>query len=140
VASRRGGCLCEAIEYEISGEIGPIGHCHCVQCRKSNAAAFATTARVAGRDFRWTRGEASLRAFESSPGKQRFFCGICGSQLIAAWDHESEVILRLGSLIDDPGSTPVVHIWTAEKASWFEIGDVLPQLPRGVRPKGAPNE
>jgi ADP-ribosyl-[dinitrogen reductase] hydrolase len=132
VKARGGGCLCGAIRYEVRGAIGPLGNCHCVQCQKSNATAFATTARVARRDFEWIRGEASLRSFESSPGKRRFFCGTCGSQLLAAWDHESEVILRIGSLSDDPGSKPVVHIWTEEQASWYRIEDALPRLPRGI--------
>lgn len=52
--------------------------------------------------------------------------------MMAAWDHEDEIILRVGSLIDDPGSKPVVHIWTEEKAPWSTIEDDLPCLSRGV--------
>jgi len=128
----RGQCLCGEIRYEINGPIGPIGHCHCKTCRGAHAAAFATTARVARQDFKWTVGEESLCAFESSPGKKRFFCPSCGSHLVAARDHEDEVILRVGSLIDDPGSKAVIHIWTDEKAPWFDLNDGLPALPRGV--------
>lgn len=131
----RGGCLCGRIHYEIDGAIGPIGHCHCGTCRAAHAAAFATTARVARRDLRWTNGESELRAFESSPGKKRFFCPHCGSHLVAAWDHEDELILRVGSLRDDPGSKPVAHVWTEEKAAWFELTDDLPKLARGA-PRG----
>lgn len=127
-----GGCLCGQIGYEIDGAIGPMGHCHCETCRAAHASAFATTARVARRDLRWTRGESELRAFESSPGKKRLFCPKCGSHLVAGWDHEDEWILRVGSLRDDPGSKPVVHVWTEEKAPWFELTDDLPALPRGV--------
>ena len=128
----QGGCLCGAIRYEIDGALGPIGNCHCETCRRAHAAAFATTARVARNHFHWTRGEATLNAFESSPGKKRFFCPACGSHLIAAWDHEDDVILRVGSLFDDPGAKPVIHIWTTEKAPWFDLGADLPALPRGV--------
>jgi len=127
-----GGCLCGAVLYEINGVIGPIGHCHCKTCRRAHAAAFATTARVKRSDFKWTRGEANLNAFESSPGKKRFFCPTCGSHLIAAWDHEDDVILRVGSLYDDPGARPVVQIWTDEKAPWFDLDASLPALPQGV--------
>jgi hypothetical protein len=125
----RGGCLCGDVQYEIEGEIGPIGHCHCRTCRKAHAAAFATTARVARERFRWTAGEARVSSFESTPGKRRFFCPRCGSHLIAAWEGAPHVILRVGSLDDDPGTRPVVHIWTSLKAPWFEITDALPQLP-----------
>lgn len=133
-----GGCLCGAIAYEIDGPIGPIGNCHCETCRRAHAAAFATTARVARSDFNWTQGEETLGAFESSPGKKRYFCAMCGSHLIAAWNHEDDVIVRVGSLFDDPGSKPVIHIWTEEKAPWFDLDADLPALPRGVsRRKGA---
>ena len=132
MSALHGGCLCGAIQYEIDGALGPIGNCHCETCRRAHAAAFATTTRVAGRDFNWTRGESALAAFESSPGKKRFFCPNCGSHLIAAWDHEDDVILRVGSLYDDPGSRPVIHIWTEEKAPWFDLAADLPALPRGV--------
>ena len=129
----RGQCLCGQISYEITGTIGPLGNCHCAKCRSAHAAAFATTARVARRHFSWRKGEERLRAFESSPGKKRFFCPDCGTHLIAAWDHEEEVIIRIGSLIDDPGSKPVVHVWTEQKAPWFDLEDGLPALRRGVR-------
>ncbi len=130
-----GGCLCGAIGYEIDGTLGPIGNCHCETCRRAHAAAFATTARVARCDFRWTRGEATLSAFESSPGKKRHFCPNCGSHLIAAWDHEDEVILRVGSLFDDPGAKPVIHIWTEQKAPWFDLTAELPALSRNAAPR-----
>ena len=132
MSTKRGRCLCGAVQYEVRGVIGPIGNCHCETCRLAHAAAFATTARVARDDFHWTAGDDAKRAFESSPGKKRFFCSKCGSHLVAAWDHENHVVLRIGSLIDDPGSKPVVNIWTEEKAPWFELDPALPALPRGV--------
>ncbi len=128
----RGGCLCNAVRYQITGVLGPLGHCHCGTCRKSHAAAFATTARVAWSDFEWLAGRESIQSYESSPGKQRSFCGACGSPILAAWDGDDELILRLGSLFDDPGTRPVVHIWTEERAAWFELGSALPTLPRGA--------
>ncbi len=108
-----------------------MGHCHCRTCPKSQAAAFATTARVARQQIRWRSGEKDLRAFESSPGKKRFFCPECGAQIYAAWDHEEEIILRVGCLLDDPGRRPLVHIWTEEKAPWLELQDELPKLLAG---------
>jgi hypothetical protein len=125
-----GSCLCGSIRYATSG-LGPIGHCHCETCRKAHSAAFSTVARTSQAGFRWTRGEDALASYESTPGKRRFFCSRCGSQLAARWDDEDELILRLGCLDTDPGNMAVAHVWTADKAAWFEIGDNLPQVPKG---------
>lgn len=128
-----GSCLCGSIRYAAS-ELGPIGHCHCQTCRKAHTAAFSSVARVARAGFRWTQGEDRLSFFESSPGKRRYFCSRCGSQLMAARDHEDQVILRLGCLDTDPQSQAVAHVWTSDKAPWYDISDGLPCVPKG-RPR-----
>jgi hypothetical protein len=127
-----GSCLCGAVAYEAERLASPIGHCHCRTCRKAHSAAFSTTARVDRDEFRWTRGQDKLRHFESSPGKLRHFCSVCGSQLMAEWVARPNVILRLGCLDSEIDERPVIHIWTSEKASWFDITDDLPQLPEGT--------
>ena len=127
-----GSCLCGAIAYEAAGFAGPIGHCHCRTCRKAHSAAFSTTARVDRAGFRWTRGADKLSHYESSPGKLRHFCSNCGSHLMAEWVDKPTVILRLGCLDTEIEERPIVHIWTSQKAPWFEITDELPQFPEGV--------
>jgi ADP-ribosyl-[dinitrogen reductase] hydrolase len=132
-----GSCLCGAIAYEIDGPLGPIGHCHCRTCRKAHAAAFSTVATVDRARFRWARGAGLVASYESSPGKKRSFCPRCGSQLIAAWDHRPTVIVRVGSLDSDPGEKPVAHIWTSDRAPWFEPTDSLPKF-AGAATRPAP--
>lgn len=127
-----GSCLCGAVAYEATRLASPIGNCHCRTCRKAHSAAFSTTARVNRDEFRWTRGEDKLRQFESSPGKLRHFCSVCGSHLMAEWIDRANVILRLGCLDTAIEEQPVIHIWVSEKASWFNIADDLPQLPEGA--------
>ena len=128
-----GSCLCGAVRYEIEGGISPMGHCHCRTCRKTHGAPFSTTARVPVAALTWRSGEEGLRAFESSPGKRRYFCGTCGSHVVARRDGQDEWILRLGCLDGDPGHRPRGHIWTSERATWYEIPeDGLPRFPEGL--------
>src|SRR5262245_19023645 len=134
MAKLEGGCLCGAVRYEAAELTGPIVHCHCPTCRKAHGSAFATTARTSRASFRWVQGGDLVRAFESSPGKRRHFCSRCGSHLVAEWESEPEVILRLGSLDGDPGARPVAHIWTELKAPWYDLDAKLPQMARG-RPR-----
>jgi hypothetical protein len=51
---------------------------------------------------------------------------------MAEWVRNPTVILRLGCLDSEIEERPIVHIWTSQKAPWFEIGDDLLQLPEGV--------
>jgi len=129
-----GSCLCGAVRYEADQLASPIGHCHCRTCRKANSSAYTSTARVARSAFRFTAGEDKLNAFESTPGKLRRFCSVCGTEVLAEWLNQDVVILRVATLDDDPGVRPVVHIWTSHDLPWLtDEGDVL-RLPEGVKP------
>lgn len=121
----KGSCLCGAIGYEVDRLDSPIQHCSCRSCRKAHAAAFNTFAHVLKTEFRWTQGEAALRAYESSPGKRRRFCGVCGTPLIAELQGHDDVILRVATLDDDPGLRPVRQIWASQAAPWLQSGPHL---------------
>ena len=121
-----GSCLCAKVSYTISGEVGDIVHCHCRTCRKAHGSAFSSVARVMDRDFQ-LKGQENLNHFESSKGKQRYFCRNCGTQVYAKKEHTDYLILRLGSLDSDPGSNEKNHIWLSEKASWYSLNSPLPE-------------
>lgn len=116
----KGSCLCGAVEYEIDQLDMPIAHCHCNTCRKAHAAMFASTAGVEREHFRWLNGEEKLTAFESSPGKLRHFCSVCGSQLIAERAAQPHVILRVATLDEDPNCKPAMHIWCSHDVPWLQ--------------------
>lgn len=117
--SLRGQCLCGAIGYEVARPDGPIVHCHCVSCRTAHASPYGASARVGRAHFTWTHGEDRLTAYKSTPGKQRWFCAVCGTHLIAEWTAEPELILRAATLDDDPGVRPVLHMWPSHDAPWL---------------------
>lgn len=122
----RGSCLCGTVRYEITGAFKLVGNCHCSMCRKANGAAFVTWGIIDPEQFRWTSGEVSVQRYESSPGRQRCFCGNCGSQLVSMHaGMAGEVVV--GTLDDDPGARPREHIFVGSKAPWYEILDALPQ-------------
>jgi len=123
----KGSCLCGAVAYEIDRLDMPIGHCHCRICRKAHAAMFASTAGVKREHFRWTKGEEKLNTFESSPGKLRRFCSVCGSQLVADRPAQSHVMLRVATLDEDPGSRPAMHIWCSHDVPWLQAEKDIPR-------------
>jgi hypothetical protein len=125
----RGSCLCGKIEYEVSQLDSPIRHCSCRTCRKAHAAAFNTSASVASEHFQWLKGTEVLKAFESSSGKQRYFCSNCGTQLVAQHVGSETFILRVATLDDNPGQRPQGHIWASHEVPWLEYGPEVPAFP-----------
>ncbi len=122
----KGSCLCRSIRYEITRIYMPIAHCHCTTCRKAQASAYATTAGVMRENFRWVAGEDMLSAYESSPGKLRYFCSRCGAHLLGGRAAQPHIILRVATLDDDPGIRPSFHIWESHDVPWVADAGPLP--------------
>jgi hypothetical protein len=124
-----GGCQCGAVRFEIDADrLRHITHCHCGMCRKIHGAAFATYAPVPRRRFRVVSGSDTMRSYRSSERVTREFCVTCGCPLLWSTDAFADwVAIPLGALDDDPGGKPEAHIFVANRASWFEIADSLPQ-------------
>lgn len=128
--TQRGSCLCGGVAYEIRGELGEFGYCHCRSCRKASGSAHAANAPVERTRFQLIRGSELVREFESSPGKLRAFCSTCGSPLYAYLRSTPDALrIRLGSLDTPLGKRPTAHTFVSDKADWDPIHDALPQFP-----------
>jgi hypothetical protein len=125
----RGSCLCGQVVYSVERLNSPPRHCSCKTCRKAHAAAFNTSASVSLSGFSWLKGEEALRSFESSPGKRRYFCGTCGSHLIAHREGSETIALRVATLDEDPGLTPEAHIWLSSEVPWLAYGSEVQGYP-----------
>jgi hypothetical protein len=125
-----GSCLCGSIQYQVDGELGDFGYCHCRSCRKASGSAHGANSPVDRTQFRLLGGSETLREYESSPGKFRAFCCKCGSPIYAYLTASPEVIrLRLGSLDTPFDKQPRAHTFVADKAFWEPLDDALPQFP-----------
>ena len=132
--SLTGGCLCGAVRYSyegpLGGALGAITVCHCSQCRRAQGYASAVApADAAG--FSLTTGEAAMREFESSPGKLRVFCGVCGAPIYSRRVGLPGVLrLRIGSLDVAPPDLRVdAHIYTAGLPGWAAPDGAAPHYP-----------
>ena|SRR5579883_1037025 len=137
----KGSCLCGGIRFEID-EVIALTHCHCSICRKLSGAAFATYAHVAVDRFRLIAGEDLIARYESTPGSYRGFCRVCGSIAPGKAPYLRTVSIPAGLLDDDPGVRPVLHVFTASKAPWWDIKDGLKQYEKwvpGYEPKSTPS-
>lgn len=89
---RTGRCLCGAIRFETRSEPRFISNCHCESCRRASSAPSVTWAGFKSEHVTFSGG--AMRAFASSPGVTRSFCGVCGSQLAfhgARWSGETHI-------------------------------------------------
>jgi len=128
----RGSCLCGAVAFELEGELAPIQVCHCGQCRKAQGGPFATNLPVRREALRLLAGQEQLRAFESSPGKRRWFCARCGSPIYSERDALPGILrLRAGALDGELPSRPEAHYYVASAANWWPLDDDLPRHPAG---------
>jgi len=123
-----GSCLCGEVTFEIDGELAPIQLCHCSQCRRASGTAFASNIPVERTNFRLLSGAGSLKAYESSPGKERVFCGTCGSPVLSRLTADPTKVRVRAGLLDSPVTArPAFHFHVASGADWMAITDNLPQ-------------
>ena len=133
-----GSCLCADIAFEIDGPVDIVGHCHCSMCRKFHGTAFATFGTATPEDFRWVRGAERVRTYRSSAQGHRDFCPRCGSAVPMDDDGQPFVLVPMGSVGEDPGTRPRLHMFTGSMAPWNTIADSLPRhesYPAGFGPE-----
>jgi hypothetical protein len=110
-------------------------------CRKAHGAAFATYGRVKMEEFAVLSGQDDIASYQSSEPVTRTFCKKCGSTLQFIVTERPEIFgLALGTLDDDPGVQPSIHIFVDSKAPWFDISDDLPQHAERPRSRTAKPE
>ena len=125
----QGSCLCGSICYQISGDLGEFGYCHCTSCQKASGSAYGANVGVDRSDFRLSDPSECLREYESSPGKFRAFCSNCGSPLYAYLAGSRDSIrVRLGTLDTPFTKCARAHTFVADKAPWEIIADELPRF------------
>ncbi len=123
---KAGGCLCGAVRYEIHGPLRDVVNCHCAMCRKLHGA-FGAHSKALKTDIKLIADEG-LKWYATSSIARRGFCGTCGSNLF--WEpHTQPATGILAGTLDPPTDLKTIgHIFTAEKADFYEITDDAPQF------------
>ena len=118
-----GACLCSAVRFSysglIGGALGQVTACHCSQCRRAQGYA-AAAAPISTEGFSILNGEGHVLQYESSPGKWRAFCSLCGSPLYSRRDDAPTTLrIRLGALDSLPDVLRIeAHIFTENAPAW----------------------
>lgn len=121
-----GGCLCGAVRFRVTAAPFYARYCHCTMCQRITGGPFHVGATVPIEAFAFTQGEP--RAYESSPGYVRLFCGACGSAMgFQARDKPKLAYFALGCLDDPNAIEPQFHMFTSNQVKWCDIAKGLPR-------------
>jgi hypothetical protein len=123
-----GSCLRGALQYEVTGPLGPVASCHCAFCRRVHGAAFTTVALVASTAISWLPSSSGPSRFRTPLGNIRHFCGRCASPLWNQTPSSGLAAVVVSSLVEGAQPAPWMHVNIESKAPWFTIRDELPQF------------
>jgi hypothetical protein len=128
--SPRGSCLCGDVAYMVTGPVIRCRTCHCSRCRKAGAAAHMSYLTTSFDGLRFTRGEEEVITYKVPEARyfKQAFCRTCGSPMPRKDAERQLAFVPMGSLDDDPGVRPSVHIYAGSRATWDPIADGLPQF------------
>lgn len=118
-----GGCLCEAIRFELSALPYTAGYCHCTRCQRRTGTAASPQARVDGNALHLLQGGDFLRAWRHPDGGfEKQFCTRCGAHLLSSNPSDrSQVSVRMGAFDDDPGIQLTWRAFVSYAAPWEPI-------------------
>jgi len=109
------------VRLEVEPPLRDVVVCHCSLCRRSGtlAGAYSAAPREA------LRVEGELTWYDDANGRQRGFCGSCGSTLL--WDAGGETVSIAAGALDEPtGLRTVSHIFVGEAADWEDVPAGVP--------------
>lgn len=132
----RGQCLCGAVQFQLTPPLDALTHCHCRSCRLSRGVAFVTWTSTPPERFAFTKGEAQVAWYRSSPGVRWGSCRKCSSPMFYVADHAghpeapklNHVYVSTGSLTSPIKDRPAAHVSYEEHLGWIEDADSLPKF------------
>lgn len=123
-----GGCLCGAVRFESRAAAQLVGHCYCIDCRRSSGTGHSTHAAVPETALAVT-GEVTFydRAADSGNRVSRGFCGTCGSPLLSKNAAMPGMVFVRASALDDPEvAKPQMIVYASRAPSWDTLDPTLP--------------
>jgi len=125
-----GGCNCEVVRFEVLAPLVVAHYCHCRRCQRRTGTGASINARAAPGAVRILQGRNQLRAWKPKDGREKWFCGACGSSLFSSAPHFADPIrIRMGAFDADPGIRPSARFFVACAAPWEPIPeDGLPHF------------
>ena len=97
--------------------------CHCLECQKQSASAFAISVPVMARDLDVSGPLAAYeRATDSGSVTNCWFCSTCGTRIYHQSARAPKMATLKGGTLDDPSVLePVAHLWVSRRHPWVHL-------------------
>ncbi|KAL1305034.1 hypothetical protein AAFC00_003932 [Neodothiora populina] len=122
-----GGCFCEKIRIQYSGEPITTALCHCSDCRKLTGALYTYSFLVKSVDLVITGNPKEIaKMSDSEKHYKNYFCADCGTSLYGMKMKSDQVpedtIVLRGGIFDDieflNQHKPALEIYTEGRVKW----------------------
>ena len=125
-----GACHCGSVQYLCTAAPDLTFFCHCNDCQRTGGSPFSVELMISSNSFE-VQGELGTYTVVGDSGKHvhRRFCPRCASGIYLECDADpGYVFVKAGTLNDASWVKPEMHIFTAAKQPWVELGDALPRF------------
>lgn len=133
-ADLRGGCLCGAVRYEISGPALTVAACHCTSCRRHSGAAYSVNLIVPTKAMTVTGPLAAFSDTDTESGVPlaREHCRACGTPIRSIPGSSPKIVAVKAGTLDEPQSfAPRMHLFTQSALPWVVIPSDIPSFAKG---------
>jgi hypothetical protein len=131
MAAIKGGCLCGAVTYEVSGEPMFAGHCGCENCQKTTGSGHSSIAAFPEGSLK-AHGELTSYAAKGDSGQASTyqFCPKCGSRMFTRVAMMPNVVMiTLGTMEAAADFKPSMFIYGKRRRAWDHVDPAIPVFP-----------
>lgn len=125
----KGQCHCGAVRYEMPAKTFHASLCHCSDCRRHSGAPLVAWGLVSKDQLRI---DGETKEYSSSENGRRHFCPNCGTSLFYTNDvvFPGKVDVQFATLDDPDAIIPTTQVQVADRISWMEHLNEIPQFNR----------
>lgn len=133
-----GRCQCGAIKISITRTKLIAYACHCIECQKQSASAFALSIPLKTSDIS-LRGELNSYERPAASGAitSCYFCTTCGTRIYhQSSNSPDKITLKGGTINKVKNLDPVAHLWVSRKHEWIKLPqniEVYDQRPNDLK-------
>jgi len=121
----KSGCVCGAVQLEISGEPAVQAYCHCESCRRWFGAPVNAATLWPPQNVKIVKGADNLGLYKITEASHRQFCKTCGAPVLIG--HPGLGMTDVPAVsIAGLSYKPTVHVNYGEKV--MSVRDGLPKF------------